>query len=83
MTAPPSPERPSRGTADGTLRLAFPARETAAMIRRTLYGATRHKTLGINDTPLPPLSRVIEEFCLRALSPPAEGQEKRREGGRS
>lgn len=72
----------SRGAADGTLRLAFPARDTAEMIRGTLYGATRHKMLGTIDTPLPRLSRMIEEFCLQALSPPVEGQEKRREGGR-
>jgi len=52
------------------------------MIRGTLYGATRHKMLGIIDTPLPHLARMIREFCPQGLSPDAEGQDKRREGGR-
>jgi len=52
------------------------------MIRGTLYGATSHKMLGIIDTPLRRLARMIGEFCLQALFPDAEGQDKRREGGR-
>ncbi|MGE5190503.1 MAG: TetR/AcrR family transcriptional regulator [Gemmatimonadota bacterium] len=72
----------ARGTADGTLRLAFPARDTAEMIRATLYGTTRHRMIGIIDTPLPRLARVIEAFCRQALRPPAGEGGKQREGGR-
>ena len=73
----------SRGTEDGTLHLVFPARDTAEMIRGSLYGVTRHKMLGIIDAPLPRLARMFEEFCLLALSPDAEGRKNRREGGRT
>ncbi|MDA8121077.1 MAG: TetR/AcrR family transcriptional regulator, partial [Deltaproteobacteria bacterium] len=65
-----------RGVKDGTLRLRFPARDTAEMMRAILYGTTRHRMLGIIDVPLPRLATMIEDFFLRTLSPERGPDEK-------
>jgi AcrR family transcriptional regulator len=59
----------ARGKADGTLRLPFPARETAEMLRGSFYGVTRLKMLGLIRAPLPRLARMMESYWLKALSP--------------
>jgi len=59
----------ARGQADRTLRLPFPARETAEMLRGCLYGTTRLKMLGLIRAPFPRLARITEESWLRTLAP--------------
>lgn len=71
----------SRGVEDGSLRLDFPVRDTAGLLRGILYGTTRHVMLGIIDVPLSRLAKAVEGFCLRSLLSPA-GRGSRRKGGR-
>jgi AcrR family transcriptional regulator len=72
-----------RGAKDGTLRLRFPARDTAEMIRGILYGTTRHRMLGIIDVPLLRLATMIEDFFRQALSPErGTGAKQQGDGGR-
>lgn len=71
----------TQGVNDGTLHPSFPIRDTAALLRGILYGTTRHSMLGIIDTPLSRLSRVVEGYCLKALSPPPGGKGTRRKRG--
>ncbi|MGE5698808.1 MAG: TetR/AcrR family transcriptional regulator [Deltaproteobacteria bacterium] len=70
----------ARGERDGTLVLRFPARDTAEMLRGILYGTTRHKVLGIIDVPLPQLTTMLIEFCLKSLAP-LPGTVERKQGG--
>jgi AcrR family transcriptional regulator len=58
----------ARGKADGTLRLPFPVRDTAEMLRGSFYGATRLNMLGLVRVPLPRLARMVEGHWLRALA---------------
>ena len=71
-----------RGAADGSLRLRFPARDTAEMLRGILYGTTRHRMLGIIDVPLARLAEMLADFCRHALAPPA-AQGKESQGGKN
>lgn len=71
----------SRGAKDGTLHSRFPVRDTAGILRGILYGTTRHSLLGIIHVPLSRLSPMVEEFCLRALSPDGD-TDTERTGGR-
>lgn len=59
----------ARGKADGTLRLSFPPRETAEMLRGSFYGTTRLKMLDLIRTPFPRLARMMESYWLKALAP--------------
>ncbi len=70
-----------RGAKDGTLRLRFPARDTAEMLRGVLYGTTRHKMLGIIDVSLPRLTAMVEDFCRQALSPRLPETGGKKQGG--
>jgi len=72
----------TKGVQDGTLRLGFPVRDTAALLRGILYGTTRHSMLGIIDVPLSRLSRMVEAYCLQALSPGGGAGGKRGKGGK-
>jgi TetR/AcrR family transcriptional regulator, fatty acid metabolism regulator protein len=59
----------ARGKADGTLAIPSAVRDTAEMLRGSLYGTTRLKMLGLIRAPLPRLARMIEAYWLRALAP--------------
>jgi AcrR family transcriptional regulator len=72
----------TQGFQDGTLRPSFPVRDTAALLRGILYGTTRHSMLGIIDVPLSRLSRMVEGYCLQALSPGGGAGGKRGKGGK-
>ena len=72
----------SRGCNDGTLRVNFPVRDTAALLRGILYGTTRHSMLGIIDVPFSRLSRMVEGYCLQAFSPNSRAGGKRGKGGK-
>jgi len=72
----------SRGCNDGTLCVNFPVRDTAGLLRGILYGTTRHSMLGIIDVPLSRLSRMVEGYCLQALSPDSRAGGKRGKGGK-
>ena len=68
----------ARGKADGTLRLPFPVRETAEMLRGSFYGTTRLKMLELIRTPFPRLARMMETYWLRALAPQRVSKHPRR-----
>ena len=72
----------SRGCNDGTLRVNFPVRDTAALLRGILYGTARHSMLGIIDVPFSRLSRMVEGYCLQAFSPNSRAGGKRGKGGK-
>jgi TetR/AcrR family fatty acid metabolism transcriptional regulator len=72
----------TQGVNDGTLHPDFAVRDTASLLRGILYGTTRHSMLGMIDIPLPRLSHIVEGYCLKALSPPAGGDGKRRRRGK-
>jgi len=72
----------TKGFHDGTLRPSFPVRDTAGLLRGILYGTTRHSMLGIIDVPLSRLSRMVEGYCLQALSPDSRAGGKRGKGGK-
>ena len=68
----------ARGKADGTLRLPFPARDTAQMLRGSFYGTTRLKMLDLIQVPFPRLARMMEAYWLQALAPSRAKKDPRR-----
>jgi AcrR family transcriptional regulator len=68
----------ARGEADGTLRLPFPVRDTAEMLRGAFYGTTRLKMLGLIQSPFPRLGRMMESYWLQALAPRRNEEKLRR-----
>ena len=68
----------ARGKADGTLRLPFPVRETAEMLRGSFYGTTRLKMLDLIQAPFPRLARMMETYWLKALAPSRVTKKSRR-----
>lgn len=70
----------SRGVSDGSMAVQHPLRDTAEMLRGILYGATRHKMMGIIDVPLVRLAKMLEEFCLNSLSAGPGAPKKPSEG---
>jgi TetR/AcrR family fatty acid metabolism transcriptional regulator len=70
----------ARGKADGSLRLRFPARDTADALRGSLYGTTRLKMLGLVRAPLPRLAAMVEAHWLQALASPREPKRARGQG---
>jgi TetR/AcrR family transcriptional regulator, fatty acid metabolism regulator protein len=67
----------ARGKTDGTLRLPFPVRETAQMLRGSFYGTTRLKMLDLIQAPFPRLARMMESYWLTALAPPSVTKNRR------
>ncbi|GAB4240025.1 MAG: TetR/AcrR family transcriptional regulator [Deltaproteobacteria bacterium] len=59
----------ARGKSDGSLHLPFPARDTAEMLRGSLYGTTRLKMLDLIQVPFRRLARMMETYWLQALAP--------------
>jgi AcrR family transcriptional regulator len=70
----------ARGKGDGTLHLEFPLRDTAEMLRGSLYGTTRLKMVGLVRAPLPRLGRMVETQWLRALASPQARNRTRGQG---
>lgn len=68
----------ARGKSDGSLRLPFPVRETAELLRGSLYGTTRLKMLDLIQAPFPRLARMMETYWLQALAPPRAATPPRR-----
>jgi AcrR family transcriptional regulator len=68
----------ARGKADGTLALPFPVRDTAEILRGSLYGTTRLKMTGLIQAPFRRLARMTESHWLRALAPPRGSRKPRR-----
>lgn len=56
-----------RGASDGSIVLPVPAGDGGMVLRGLLYGVTRHKMLGLTDSPLPRLAAMVETFFLAAL----------------
>jgi len=65
----------ARGKGDGTLDIPFPVRDTAEMLRGSLYGTTRLKMTGLIQAPFHRLARMTETYWLKALAP--RGGEKK------
>ncbi|MBP2679242.1 MAG: TetR/AcrR family transcriptional regulator, partial [Deltaproteobacteria bacterium] len=66
----------ARGKKDGTLHLSFPVRETAQMLRGSLYGTTRLKMLDLIQAPFPRLARMTESYWLKVLAPSRVGKNR-------
>ena len=68
----------ARGKLDGTLDIPFPVRDTAEMLRGSLYGTTRLKMTGLIHAPFHRLARMTESTWLKALAPRRAAKNPRR-----
>jgi len=71
----------ARGKVDGTLDIPFPVRDTAEMLRGSLYGTTRLKMTGLIQAPFHRLARMTESHWLKTLSPLRPAKNPRRAPG--
>jgi len=64
----------ARGKGDGTLDIPFPVRDTAEMLRGSLYGTTRLNMTGLVQAPFSRLARMTESYWITALAPRKSGR---------